>query len=437
MSSSPAIEHQRRFLPRGLFARALLIVAAPIILLQAALAYVFMERHWDAVTRRLSVAAAADIAALARLHDESLPPVLLHQTAASLDIRLMLEPARVPEAGALLSPRLLRNTLSTELTRRLDGRPFAILPRDEGKIVEVQIQVTGALMITRVSLRRVYATNSHIFIVWMAGVSLLLLVIAVLFLRGQIRPIQRLAVAARKLGRGQEPGNFKPSGAREIREAAQAFIEMREKLELHIAERTQMLAGVSHDLRTPLTRFNLHLALMPEGREVDNMKRDVKDMERMLTAYLEFARGLDREKPERILLDSFIREIASRYDEAAIVFDLAPDLAIKAKRQALSRCINNLLANAVSYGENIRITARRKQGHVEVVMDDDGPGIPVGQREDVFRPFHRLDEARNQDRAGTGLGLSIARDAARAHGGDISLSISPAGGLRAIIRLPV
>ena len=264
------------------------------------------------------------------------------------------------------------------------------------------------------------------------------LTVAILFLRNQIRPILRLSEAVESFGKGREVPNFRPRGAREVRRAASAFIEMKARVERTIEQRTTMLAGVSHDLRTVLTRFKLELALI-DSAEAEAMKRDVDEMERMLEAYLAFARGDTGEQAAPTDMETFLNELkadAERHGHATTVeFRGLPIVTVRPA--AFKRCLANLVSNAARHGSAIAITGDRDHRWLTVTVDDDGPGIPGHLREDVFKPFLRLDDARNQDEGGTGLGLAIARDIARSHGGDITLGDSPLGGLRASVRVPV
>jgi two-component system, OmpR family, osmolarity sensor histidine kinase EnvZ len=294
--------------------------------------------------------------------------------------------------------------------------------------------------VLRVITRRnnAYASNSHIFLTWMVAASLVLLGVAIAFLRNQIRPILRLAEAAEDFGKGRDT-DFRPHGAREVRQAGYAFIEMKRRIERAIDQRTAMLNGVSHDLRTILTRFKLSLAMLPESPDTEAMQKDVEEMQRMLEAYLAFARGASAEQAAPIDMSTLLMELkadAERHGHATRI-SYSGDPAVTVRPDSFKRCLTNLVANAQRYGKDISIEAIRETRFLTVHVDDDGPGIAPEQREEVFRPFFRLDEARNQDYGGTGLGLAIARDIARAHGGDIALSGSPAGGLRASLRVPV
>ena len=297
------------------------------------------------------------------------------------------------------------------------------------------------MRVMRVFARRnaAYASNSEIFLLWMVGTSLVLLGVAILFLRNQIKPILRLADAAESFGKGREVPNFRPRGATEVRRAAYAFVEMKARVERAIDQRTTMLAGVSHDLRTVLTRFKLELALIEDGPEVEAMRRDVDEMSRMLEAYLAFARGDAGEPSAPTDMATFLEELKADTERhnhrMTVVFHGHPVVTVRPN--AFKRCLANLVSNAARFASAIVVTGHRDHRWLTITVDDDGPGIPARMREDVFKPFLRLDDARNQDEGGTGLGLAIARDIARSHGGDITLGDSPLGGLRASVRVPV
>jgi two-component system osmolarity sensor histidine kinase EnvZ len=431
------------FMPKGLYARALLIIIAPMVILQSVIAFVFMERHWNLVTQKLSSDVVHDIGALMdvyRVYPQDADHATLRKIAQD---RLGLVVDFLP-VGALPPPgpkpffSLLDQALSEELRGQI-GKPFWIDTVGRSNLVEIRILLDNTVM--RVFARRsaAYASNSEIFLLWMVGTSTVLLIVAIAFLRNQIKPILRLADAAESFGKGREVPNFRPRGAREVRRAAVAFIEMKVRIERSLEQRTAMLAGVSHDLRTVLTRFKLELALVDNSPEVEAMKKDVDEMARMLEAYLAFARGDLGESAAPTDMAAFLEELrldAERHGHRATVVFHGPPI-VTVRSAAFKRCLGNLVSNAARYAPSISITGHRDHRYLTVTVDDDGPGIPADMREDVFKPFLRLDDARNQDQGGTGLGLAIARDIARSHGGDISLGDSPLGGLRATVKVPV
>jgi two-component system osmolarity sensor histidine kinase EnvZ len=431
-----------RYMPKGLYPRALVIVIAPVVLLQSVIAYVFMERHWQTVTQRLSSAVSADIAALIDVY-ESYPQdadaSVLSRIAASrlgMDVDIIPD-SDLPPPGPRPFFSLLDSALSAELAQQV-ARPFWLDTVGRSSLIEIRIKLDKDVM--RILTRRnsAYASNSHIFLLWMLGTSLILLTIAVLFLRNQIRPILKLADAAEAFGKGRD-AEFRPRGAREVRRAGNAFIEMKRRVERAVGERTTMLNGVSHDLRTILTRFKLSLALLERSSEIEALEKDVDEMARMLEDYLAFARGDAGETAVETDIRGLLEELKSDAERQGHQTELTVvgDPLVVVRPDAFRRLMTNLVSNAARYGDRIAIRATHDARYLIVMIDDDGPGIPADQREEVFRPFFRLDEARNVDSGGTGLGLAIARDIARAHGGDIMLADSPLGGLRATVRLPV
>jgi two-component system osmolarity sensor histidine kinase EnvZ len=430
-------------MPKGLYARALLIIIAPMVILQSVVAFVFMERHWNVVTQRLSASVVQDIAALIDIYRGYPQDADQAQIRRIAQERLglvvdFLPLTDMPPPGPKPFFSLLDQALSDELRRQI-GRPYWIDTVGKSALLEIRVQLDNNVM--RVFARRsaAYVSNSEIFLLWMVGTSTVLLIVAIIFLRNQIKPILRLADAAESFGKGREVPNFRPRGAREVRRAAVAFIEMKTRIERAMEQRTAMLAGVSHDLRTVLTRFKLELALIKESPEVDAMKKDIDEMARMLEAYLAFARGDSGEIAAPTDMAEFLEELrldAERHGHTTSVVFHGPPI-VTVRPAAFRRCLANLVSNAARFAPSISITGHRDHRYLTVTVDDDGPGIPSEMREEVFKPFLRLDDARNQDEGGTGLGLAIARDIARSHGGDITLGDSPLGGLRATVRVPV
>jgi two-component system osmolarity sensor histidine kinase EnvZ len=411
--------------------------------LQSVVAYVFLERHWSLVTQRLSSAVVSDIAALIEVTNVYPQDSEHTQVRKIAQERLglvvdFLPLTDMPPPGPKPFFSLLDQSLSEELRKKI-ARPFWIDTVGKSSIVEIRIRLDNSVM--RVLARRsaAYASNSEIFLFWMLGTSSVLLLFAIIFLRNQIRPILQLADAAESFGKGREMPNFRPRGAREVRRASQAFIEMKNRVERTIEQRTAMLAGVSHDLRTVLTRFKLELALAGKGPEIEAMKSDVDEMARMLEAYLSFARGDLDEVSAPVDMAEFLEQLRADLERqghnAAVTFHGPPIVTVRPA--AFKRCLGNLVSNAARFAKAISITGHRDHRYLTITVDDDGPGIPADMREEVFKPFLRLDDARNQDEGNSGLGLSIARDIAHTHGGDITLGDSPLGGLRATVRVPV
>jgi two-component system osmolarity sensor histidine kinase EnvZ len=432
-------------LPKGLYGRSLLIVILPMVLLQAAVASVFMERHWELVTHRLSAAVARDIGAIIDLY-KAYPPApgddRLKAISADrfyIDVEVLpkgpLPPPMPRTFFAELDP--LTSALPEEIYKQI-RRPFWIDTVGRSGLMEIRVDLGDGVLRMFAHRSLAYEPNVHIFILWMLGAAVVLLSVAILFLRNQIRPILRLAGAAEDFGKGRD-FDFRPHGAREVRQAGYAFIEMKRRVERALEQRTAMLNGVSHDLRTILTRFKLSLAMMEDQPEIEPLQKDVDEMQGMLEGYLAFARGDAGEATVstdlRIILDE-LKADAERHG-ASVSVETSGALEMKVRPSAIKRCLGNLVANAQRHGDRIALQALREQRFITVNVDDDGPGIAPEHREDVFRPFYRLDDARNQDEGGAGLGLAIARDIARSHGGDVSLGTSAMGGLRASVRLPV
>ena len=436
----------KRFLPRGLFWRSLLIIVTPMVLLLGIASYVFFERHVDTTTRRMARDVAADIAFMINVEDsypDKARAALRERERRMLQYDISFEPgARVPPRRLNFRPTSLDRALLAVMTETIgEHRPFTTV--HVGTSVELRVQVHDGVLQVVVPHERLTASSADIFLLWMAGSALFLLAVAVLFLRNQVRPIEALAFAADNFGKGRSVRDYKPYGAIEVRRAAQAFITMRARIERHVQQRTEMLAGVSHDLKTPLSRMKLQLAMMEETSDVKAMRADIVEMEHMLDAYLEFARGEGGEQAVTSDLGELVRDAVSAAANARqagaerLSVTVAKPIEASIKRQALKRCVTNLIDNALKHGTKIAVTATRDDRFIRIVVDDDGPGIAPDMREEAFRPFHRLDEGRNLQVGGTGLGLAVARDLARGQGGDVLLDTSPLGGLRATIRLPV
>ena len=430
-------------MPKGLYARSLLIIILPMVVLQSVVAFMFMDRQWSLVTRYLSSAVTQEIATLIEVYKtypQGADRAQLRRIAQDrLGLAVDFLPATaLPPPGPKPFFSQLDQALSEDIRKQI-GLPFWIDTVGRSSIVEIRIKLPDTVMRVFAHRADTYDSNSWVFLIWMVATSLVLLAVAILFLRNQIRPIVRLADAAEAFGKGREAPNFRPRGATEVRRAAAAFLEMKSRIERAIEQRTTMLAGVSHDLRTVLTRFKLELALIGETAESEAIKKDVDEMAGMLEAYLAFARGDSGEQsaPTDIaaLLDGLKVDTERDGHRVSVAFHGQPEVTVRPA--AFKRCFANLVSNAARFASTVAITGHRDHRWLTVTVDDNGPGIPPQLREEVFKPFLRLDDARNQDEGGTGLGLAIARDIARSHGGDIALGDSPLGGLRATVRVPV
>ncbi len=438
----------RNPLPRGLYGRAALILVVPIVTIQLVVSIVFIQRHFEGVTEQMTETVMLDLR------------YLIDQVDQTPDI----ESAR-SELDALKEPLALRATLPATPEQRSDedrrhiydlsGRVVIETLRDgvpglqavdlvsDRRTVLALVQSRHGPILAEIERRRVSASNPHQLLVWLIFTGLLMALIAFFFLRNQLRPIRRLAQAAEAFGKGRALA-YRPSGAAEVRAAGRAFLEMRARIERQIEQRTMMLSGVSHDLRTPLTRLRLGLSMLDYSPEVREMTRDVDDMEVLLDAFLAFARADAQDEPDPTDPVAMVREAverARRGDRNVKLDVIGSDPGqVPLRRHVLSRALDNLIANALRYGTRAQVTLRiGADDAIRISVEDDGPGIPAARRAEALRPFTRLDTARNQDRgSGVGLGLTIALDAARAHGGTLDLSDSAdLGGLQAVMTLPL
>lgn len=433
----------RRRLPTSLWGRALLIIVLPVALMQVAVTWAFFEAHWETVTARLSEGLAGDIAWAVESYQEEPSPDHLAEVADQAERTMQLsivlrEGGRLPTRDRPAFFAALDRSMDRALSERLDPTPFWFDTTRYPNHVEIQVQVDEGVLRFIAPRERAFATRGHIFILWLGGATILLTAVAILFIRNQVRAIERLADAAEAFGKGEEDVAFKPHGAREVRRAATAFLDMRERIQRHIDQRTALLASVSHDLRTPLTRLKLELALADPSEATEAMARDLSEMEHMIDEYLAFAQGEAGEAAEPVDLAALCESVAlgAQRTGANVEFDFGEAVIAAARPTGLKRALTNLVDNAATHGKTVRISTRASGGVVEIAVEDDGPGIPAEAHEEAFKPFARLDEARNQNRKGVGLGLAIARDVARSHGGDVVLGRSSLGGLKAVIRLP-
>lgn len=426
-------------LPRSLFGRALLIIVSPLVLVQVISTYFFYDQHWGTLSRRLSLGVAGDVVFLVELLEQypSELPSLLETAGRATWVAARFE----PDAILPNRPVATRSSVARELDDALHDRllrPYLIRDQPDDNLVTVSVQLTEGVLETQFSRKRLFSSTIYVFVLWMVGSSMILFAVAGAFMRNQVRPIRRLADAAERFGKGQEVATTKVEGATEVRRAAYEFNRMRERITRQIQQRTEMLAGVSHDLRTPLTRMKLQLAMLGEGQEIADLRTDVDEMERMVDAYLSFVRGEGSEIAVETDLKDILEDAVAgaRRGGADVVLEVSGPLPLVLRPDAIRRAVANLIGNACRYGRSVVVRARRGQSGVDLTIDDDGPGIPPERREEVFKPFFRLDASRNLSTGGVGLGLTIARDLVRGHGGDISLEDSPSGGLRARLRLP-
>jgi two-component system osmolarity sensor histidine kinase EnvZ len=428
----------KRILPRSLLGRSLLMILLPLVLLQAVALQMFYGSHLDVVSRRLTGSVATELAYTLELLDRHPEDSawILQMAQREFDLTLRMEP------GVMLPSTKWTNVIGPaddDLAQALAQNvrlPFTMDWQFEPHSVLIRAQLPNGVVNVVVPRKRLYATTIYLFLLWIVGAAVFF-GIAALFMRNQVRAIRRLARAAEAFGMGRDIGAIKPEGASEVRRAANAFNRMQERVRRFLVQRTEMLAGVSHDLRTPLTRLRLALEMMPAGedlrQDVAEMTADVEEMERMISGYLAFARGEGTEQAEPVNLSAVLEEVAAgaRRSGAEVAVDAPDALTLSLRANAVRRAITNLVDNARRHAHRVALAALPQGRMVFVTVDDDGPGIPPERRESVFRPFE------SGAAGGTGLGLTIARDIVRAHGGEIVLEDSPLGGLRARIRLPV
>ncbi len=434
---------KRRILPRSLLGRSLLMILVPLVLLQAVTLYIFYGTHLDVISRRLSSSVAGELAytldLMRRFPGEENQAWILAAARNQFNLKMTLEPAAVLPTN--VTPQNIIGPMDEDLEAALRERvrlPFTMDWLSEPQSVLIRVQLPQGVLDVQAPRKRLYTATVYLFVLWVVGSALLLFGVAALFMRNQVRGIRRLAAAAEAFGMGRDIGLIKPEGAAEVRKAATAFNRMQDRIRRFLAQRTEMLAGVSHDLRTPLTRLRLALAMLPRdeatGQDVAEMTADVEEMERMIGGYLAFARGEGTEQAEPVNLSAVLEEVAvgARRAGARVELNVPASLTLPLRADAVKRAVTNLVDNARRHARRVILGAEvAGPRSVQVTVDDDGPGIPPARRESVFRPFE------SSAAGGTGLGLTIARDIVRAHGGDIVLEDSPLGGLRARIRLPV
>jgi two-component system osmolarity sensor histidine kinase EnvZ len=431
----------KRKAPTSLMGRSWLIIVVPIVIMQVVITFFFFDAYWQRVNGHLTEGLAGDVAwILQDYHDDPSPAALKRlsdRAEQSLDLSIIYQPSgKLPTVrhSALFG---IDKAMERALTDRIDA-PFWFDTTRYPAYVDIRVKVKDGVLRIIAPRDRAFATQAYSFIFYLTLATILFMTVSVLFTRNQVRAIERLAAAAEAFGKGAEI-DFKPYGAKEVRQAAQAFLAMKNRIQRYVDQRTTLLASVSHDLRTPLTRLKLELALAEPGARVEAMKRDLAEMEHMIDEYLAFARGEGGEALERIEVGPLLGEVSEGAVRAGaeVRVDADRGLAATVRPNAIKRALSNLVMNAAAHGEHVEVAAHATPaGGVEITIDDDGPGIPPERFEEAFTPFGRLDEARNQNEKGVGLGLAIARDVARGHGGEVTLDRSPLGGLRAVVRLP-
>ena len=430
----------KKILPKGLFYRSLIIVATPLILLQIIITVVFFDSLWIKANKGMTRSLVSEIKTLYDVYTN--PDMGQKQTIIDLynknfDFIISFKnntslPSITKERWYSPMDRSLRRELKPVFGT---GYWFDTVSFKNG--VELRIKYKNGFLQIFFPKNKIAPSSARIFALWITLPGLLLILIAILFLKNQTRPIVNLAKAAEKFGKGEYIKEFRPSGAREIRQAAYEFDKMRKRITIHLNQRSEMLSGISHDLRTPLTRLKLQLAFLKQQDLAKKMSDDIEEMERMLNEYLEFSRHQKNEETEKININNVINEVIKKYENKHIDKKLDEYLEINIRPNSIKRCLMNLIDNGFSYGKKVAISSNKSNSNLLIFVDDDGPGIDVNEYQNVMKPFYRIDKSRGQNKSGVGLGLSIANDIIRAHGGNIDLDRSPLSGLRVKISLPL
>jgi len=428
----------KKILPKRLFYRSLIIVATPIILLQIIITIVFFDSLWIKANKGMTRSLVGEVQTMFDIYkkgDENDQQMIVNLYSKNFDFVISFKeneflPAK--KAERWFSP--IDRSLRRELKPAFDSYWFDTTSYKE--LVDLRIKYKNGTLQIFLPKNKISPSSARIFALWITLPGLLLIIISIVFLKNQTRPIVNLAKAAEKFGKGEFVKEFRPSGAREIRQAAYEFDRMRKRISIHLNQRSEMLSGISHDLRTPLTRLKLQLALLKQQDIAKKMSDDIEEMERMLNEYLEFSRIQKKEETDIVNINSLITDIIKKYDRNQVSVNLEENLKINVRLNAIKRCLINLINNGLAYGKKIKIITKKTQNKLIIFIDDDGPGIPEKEYQNVLKPFYRIDESRSQNKSGVGLGLSIANDIINSHGGNISFEKSPLKGLRVKIFLP-
>jgi two-component system osmolarity sensor histidine kinase EnvZ len=429
----------KKLLPRSMFGRALLILVTPLLIVQMVLGYIFFDRHTESVLRQLSTTIAGDVAMVVNWISDNPKDIKKIQMNAANYLRLDVNfvPENVLDKYGAHKDSWLYGFM-TEALDNVVGKNYYLRMNRDKIFILVNVNKKGVLEVS-LPRKRLFSRTTPLVLIWTTASALLLFLVASLFMRNQIRPLRYLADAADRFGRGEDPGNVKIEGALELRLLSRVFNIMRARIQKHLHERTQILASVSHDLRTPLTRMQLQLALLPEDNDHKALHDDVKQMQLMVEGFIAYAKGTaSQEIRKQVPIASYIQELIDNLPGKNITIDFSPtdNPIVPIKMQLINRCLTNLLLNANRYSSHAWVSISSSAKSCEIIVDDDGPGIPKDKWEQVFQPFYREDAARNLNEGGAGLGLSIVRDAVRSHGGRVRLDQAPQGGLRVIITLP-
>ena len=428
----------KKILPERLFYRSLIIVATPIILLQIIITVVFFDSLWIKANKGMTRSLVGEVQTMFDVYkkgDANEQEMIINLYNKNFDFIIVFKENELmptKKAERWFSP--IDRSLRRELKPVFDSFWFDTTSYKE--LVDLRIKYKNGALQIFFPRHKIAPSSARIFALWVTLPGFFLIFIALIFLKNQTRPLVNLAKAAEKFGKGEFIKEFRPSGAREIRQAAYEFDRMRKRITIHLNQRSEMLSGISHDLRTPLTRLKLQLALLKQQDIAKKMSDDIDEMERMLNEYLDFASEQKHEKTEMIDINQIIENIVKKYDDKKINLKLEEDKKINIRVNSIKRCLINLIDNGLAYGKKVDILTKKTMQSIIIIIDDDGPGIPENEHQNVMKPFYRIDKSRSQNKSGVGLGLSIANDIIRSHGGSISLEKSPLNGLRARVSLP-
>ena len=430
----------KKFLPSGLFYRSLIIVAAPTIILQVIISVVFFESIWIKANKGLTRSLVAELKTLSDIYtgkDSGQINYLTEQYKFNFGYVINIKNEKLPSSVRERKYSPMDRSLRRELKSVFGSTNYWFDTVKYEEVVEVKVKSNDKIIQIFFPRERIAPSSVRLFILWITFSSLLLISIAIIFLKNQTKPIINLAKAAEKFGKGDFVSGIRPSGASEIRKAAYEFDRMAKRIDRHLKQRSEMLSGISHDLRTPLTRLKLQLEMLSQKDLSVKMSKDIDEMEIMLNAYLQFAKSQIQEDSVATSINKLFNEIANEKNSKHLYLDLPAQIVLVGRKNTLKRCFNNIVENGLNYAKNVYVSMSKSKNNLNIFINDDGPGIPLNQYKNVFKPFYRLDKSRNLNHVGVGLGMSIAEDVVRSHGGKIELSESKHKGLQVKISLPL
>ncbi len=429
----------KNLLPKRLFYRGLLIVAVPIVVLQVTITLVFFDSLWIKTNKGMTKSLVSEIVTIIDIYNnesEYNKKIVtdLYNKNFSFSVRF-LENEKLPDIKVERWFSPMDRTLRKELKPKINQYWFNTIAYKE--VVDLRIKFRDGVLQIFFPKERIQASSFRIFALWITLPAILMITIAIIFLKNQTRPITKLAEASERFGRGEDIEEFRASGALEIRKAGLEFDKMRKRILRHLNQRSEMLSGISHDLRTPLTRIKLQLAMIKDKDLSKRLSEDVDEMEKMLNEYLQFASTDAKDKTETFDLSELVKNINNKYENPNIINDFDSQIYFNGRKNLIQRCINNLIDNSLKYGKKIVVKIKKQNSNIIISIDDDGPGIPKSEYQNIIKPFYKIDKSRSDSKSSVGLGLAISSDIAKSHGGDINFEKSKLGGLQVKISLPV